>query len=72
MNDDATTFLSDHLVLAGMQPGTDLNSEPANGPADGGRAADGPRGAIERGQEPVADGVNLPPAAVARPWAAAP
>jgi hypothetical protein len=38
--------------------GPDLNSERANSRADGGRATDGPRGAIER--EPVAGGVNLP------------
>lgn len=60
MNGDATKFLSDHLALAGMQPGTDLNSERANSLANGGRAADGPRGAIGRGQEPIAGGVNLP------------
>lgn len=60
VNGDASKLLSDRLALAGMQPGTYLDSERANGVPDGARAADGPCGAIERRQEPVAGRVNLP------------
>jgi len=62
---EATDLVTDHLALAGVQPGTDLDPERADSQADGASAAHAARGAVEGGGEDSIPGGVDPTAAEA-------
>ena len=59
---DAADLLTDDLALAGMQAAADLQVQRAHLVANPACTAYGASRAVERGEEPVAGGVDLPPA----------
>ena len=63
------TFVAVELALAGVDARTDVDAELPQRVADRERAADGARRTVERGEEPVAGGVDL---AAAKPLELAP
>src|SRR3954471_5053369 len=62
MNRDASDVVAHQLDLAGVQPGTDLESQGTDTVADRDRATDRARRAIEGREESVAGRVDLPAA----------
>jgi hypothetical protein len=59
---DAADLLTDDLALAGMQAAADLQVQRAHLVANPACTANDASWAVERGEEPVAGGVDLPPA----------
>src|SRR5262245_41880721 len=57
---DTTELGSHHLTLAGVEPRSDVETEPADALDDRAGGAHGPGGAVERRQESIACGVDLP------------
>ena len=61
VNTDPTDFAIDHLDLAGVEPGTDLQTERSNRADDRSRAPHAARWAVERSEEPVPRRVDFDP-----------
>ena len=59
MYGDPLDMISDHLDLACMKAGPDLQPHPVNAVGRSHGASDGSSGAVERGKEPVARGLDL-------------
>ena len=59
MDCDTPDPIADHLDLAGVNAGPDLDSERLHALDGGGRTPDGAAGTVEHGEETVADRVNL-------------
>src|SRR6267143_3930170 len=57
---DAGELGAAHFALAGVQPRAHLEPQPLDTLGDGTRGSHAARGAVERSQEPVAGGVDLP------------
>jgi hypothetical protein len=59
VDSDAPHSVADHLDLAGVNAGPDLDSERLHAPDRGGRTPDGAAGTVEHGEETVAGRVDL-------------
>src|SRR5439155_19933145 len=59
VNCDSPQLLSDHLTLARVEPGPDLDAQPLDCLPDGRRAQDRASGPVERCKEPVSSSIDL-------------
>src|SRR5262249_54633050 len=60
MHRDSGKLRPDDLALASVEPGADVESESAHALPDGAGSAHCASGAVERSEEPVARGIDLP------------
>lgn len=59
MDGDAAELVADHLALASVHSCSDAEAQLPDGITDGAGAADGPRGTVERREEPIACRVDF-------------
>jgi hypothetical protein len=59
---DSAYVVADQLTFTGMQPGAHLEAQSLHSLADCARTSDRARRTVERGQQPVARGVDFAPA----------